>query len=245
MKKTKKKIRIRGLIFILLLLYLIAMLIYYVVTLPVKSIVVYNNKLVTENEIIKAASIKDDSLIFKISPKKIEKKIESISLIHSATVKRNIFGTVTITIEENKLMFYNVLNNEIVLSDKTTMKDDNKYVGFPTLVNYVPSEIYSNFILAFSKIDSNVIAMVSEIEYSPEKFNDVTTDPERFLFRMNDGNFVYINIMNIEKFNKYQSIYASVEAKGTFYLNSDGTNKNYVFKKFTEEAPKEEVKDEA
>lgn len=243
MKKTKRKIRIRGLIFLLLFLYLIAMLIYYIVTLPVKSIVVHNNKLVTENEILTAALIKDDALIFKINTKKLAKRIENISLIHSVKVKRNILGTVTITVEENKILFYNVLNNEIVLSDKRVIKNDSTYVGIPTLVNYVPSEIYSSFILAFSKIDSDVIAMVSEIEYNPEKFNEITTDEERFLFRMNDGNMVYINNTNMEKFNKYQSIYASVDTKGIFYLNSDGSNKNYVFKKFSE-VTEEETKDE-
>ena len=50
--------------------------------------------------------------------------------------------------------------------------------------------------------------MISEIEYSVEKYNDRVVDEERFLLRMIDGNTIYVNLVNIEKLNKYQEIYA-------------------------------------
>ncbi len=75
--------------------------------------------------------------------------------------------------------------------------------------------------------------MISEIEYSVEKYNDKVVDEERFLLRMIDGNTIYVNLVNIEKLNKYQEIYAALQDKGTLYL--DSSSKNYVFKKYSEE----------
>ena len=47
MKKTKKKIRLSGVIFMLLTIYLLGMLLYYFITLPVKSINIKGNILLT------------------------------------------------------------------------------------------------------------------------------------------------------------------------------------------------------
>ena len=50
---------------------------------------------------------------------------------------------------------------------------------------------------------------------------------------MIDGNTIYVNLVNIEKLNKYQEIYAALQDKETLYL--DSSSKNYVFKKYSEE----------
>ena len=50
---------------------------------------------------------------------------------------------------------------------------------------------------------------------------------------MKDGNTIYVNLINIEKLNKYQEIYSALTDKGTLYL--DSSSKNYVFKKYSEE----------
>ena len=113
------------------------------------------------------------------------------------------------------------------------MDDTGRYVGFPVLVNYVPSNIYKTLIKSLAKIDDSNYKMISEIEYSVEKYNDKVVDEERFLLRMIDGNTIYVNLVNIEKLNKYQEIYAALQDKGTLYL--DSSSKNYVFKKYSEE----------
>ena len=53
---------------------------------------------------------------------------------------------------------------------------------------------------------------------------------------MKDGNTVYVNLINIEKLNKYQEIYAVVNDKGILYL--DSSSKNYIFKKYGEKESK-------
>ena len=48
-----------------------------------------------------------------------------------------------------------------------------------------------------------MIEMISEIEYSPSKSGEIIIDDTRFLLRMNDGNQVYINLININFYNLY------------------------------------------
>ena len=238
MKKTRKKPRIRGFILFFLVLYLIAMIIYYILMMPIKNIVVKDNKLVTEKQIIDVINIDETTPLFKINSHVLRKKLKkNIPLINDCKIKANIFGKVTITVEENKILYYDLRDDKLVLSNNTKIKDDKKYIGYPTLVNYVPSDIIEEFVKGFSKIDNDIIMMISEIEYSPDRYNETIIDDERFILRMNDGNKVYINIVNIEKLNKYQTIYATVGSGGILYL--DSSSKNYIFKT-KEEAPKEE-----
>ena len=118
----------------------------------------------------------------------------------------------------------------MILEGGKELLDDNRYMGFPTFVNYVPEKIYKKFIKAFAKTNDDTIKMISEIEYNPDKYNDVVLDDERFLLRMNDGNQIYINIVNIDKLNKYQSIYSGLKEKGILYL--DSSNDNYIFETY-------------
>ena len=74
--------------------------------------------------------------------------------------------------------------------------------------------------------------LVSEIEYSPSIISGKVIDDKRFLFRMNDGNIVYINTINIEKFNNYLELYEVItskkgDTKGCLYLDSNNDNNHF------------------
>ena len=237
-KKMRKRPRIRGFILFFLILYLITMIVYYILKMPIKNIVISGNNLVGEKQIIDVIDIDETTPLFKINSHSLRKKLKkNIPLINDCKIKANIFGKLTITVEENKILYYDLRDEKLVLSNGAKIEDDKKYIGYPTLVNYVPSDIIDSFVKGFSKIDNNIIIMISEIEYNPDRYNDTIIDSERFILRMNDGNKVYINIVNIEKLNKYQTIFATVGSGGILYL--DSSSKNYIFKT-KEEAPKEE-----
>jgi hypothetical protein len=103
-------------------------------------------------------------------------------------------------------------------------------LGVPFLINYVPDDIYERLITELASVDKESLAMVSEIEYSPSKSGDVVIDDTRFLLRMNDGNQVYINLINIDRLNTYPLIYTVFTEKGVLELDSD--NDNVVFKSY-------------
>ena len=78
-----------------------------------------------------------------------------------------------------------------------------------------------NLIKKLSSVDINILKMVSEIEYAPDIKNEKTIDKNRFLLKMNDGNYVYITLTKMELLNKYNEAITKVEGKkGTLYLDS-------------------------
>ena len=91
----------------------------------------------------------------------------------------------------------------------------------PIVVNYVPDSIYTRLLKEMKDMDENVLGLISEIEYQPWKSDDVIIDDTRFFLRMNDGNEVYVNLINWEKMNNYMTIYSTLgSSKGVLQLDS-------------------------
>ena len=93
--------------------------------------------------------------------------------------------------------------------------------GVPVLINYVPDELYQRLILEMKSMNHDVLTLISEILYQPWKSDDVIVDDTRFFLRMNDGNVIYVNLINWQKLNNYMTIYSTLgDAKGTLQLDS-------------------------
>lgn len=231
-KKKKKKLNVKRLILLLLILYLIVMLCYAIISMPIKNIYIKNTKLLKDNEIIEVAGIKNYPGIFKISSKKMEDKIKTLDLVSGVKVKKSIWGKVTITIEEAKPLFYNRAVEKVVLSNKKEVSSSSKYLGIPTLVNRVPSDLLETFIKSFCNIETDIIGMINEIEYNPDIAGDIVIDSNRFLLRMNDSNIVYVNTLNMKRLNDYKQVMGTIgDARGTLYLDSYNSN-NSLFTQF-------------
>ena len=231
-KKKKKKLNVKRLILLLLILYLIVMLCYAIISMPIKNIYIKNTKLLKDNEIIEVAGIKNYPGIFKISSKKMEDKIRTLDLVNDVKVKKSIWGKVIITIEEAKPLFYNRTVEKVVLSNKKEVSSSSKYLGIPTLVNRVPSDLLETFIKSFCNIETDIIGMINEIEYNPDIAGDIVIDSNRFLLRMNDSNIVYVNTLNMKRLNDYKQVMGTIgDARGTLYLDSYNSN-NSLFTQF-------------
>lgn len=224
-KKTKKrrKLNIRGLLVILLVIYLIGSFLYYLINLPIKNIVINGTSQVSDAEIIEIAKIKKYPPIFKLNTSKIKKNLKKHDLIGEVKIKRNFLGKITFDITEEKILFLNRNKQKLVLASGNEIENNNNYYGYPILINYVPDTVLKNFVEKLAKIDNNILAMVSEIEYSPEKLDDTVLNENRFLLRMNDTNTVFVDTINLEKLNNYPKYYATVTdgVRGIFYLDSN------------------------
>ncbi|MCM1053729.1 MAG: FtsQ-type POTRA domain-containing protein [Ruminococcus sp.] len=227
-KKVKRRLNVKGCILLLLFIYLIVMLFREFISMPIKNIYIYNTNLLTDNEIIEVAGIKDYPSIIKTSTKALEKKISSLELVKNVEVKKDYFGKIVINIEEERPLFYNRNTNKIVLSSKVEVESSN-YLGIPTLINYVPKDLLNDFILSWDKIDDDIIKMINEIEYKPDIKDDVTIDDKRFLLRMNDDNTVYVNVLNMKRLNDYKKVIMAIgEKRGTLYLDSYNNSNDLV-----------------
>ena len=172
----------------------------------------------------------------------------SLPLVKDVSVKKNIFGTLEIYVEEYKILFLNKSTNELVLNNNKSIENNFNYTRIPILVNRVPDNIYEELVDGLSSIDYDILTSISEIEYSKatNKDNEVI-DEKRFILRMNDGNTVIMNTVNIKRLNSYNTIYSSLSDElGTIYLDSIA-EENIYFKSYAleeQEKVEEEKKNE-
>lgn len=224
-KKKERKINIIGLIVIILVVYLTASFVCYLMTLPIKNIYIYGNNFISDAEIIETAGIKKYPSMIKVGRNKLKKKLLKNAFIDNVKIKKKLNGTIKITINESKPLFYNRNTNKIVLLNRKEVDSKLSY-KVPSLINIVPNDLYKKLVNSFSKVNYDIILQISEIEYSPDVINGKTIDSDRFLLRMIDGNSVYINPVNIKRLNNYFDVYDRLpdNVKGTLYFDSNSDN---------------------
>ncbi len=223
--KKVKRLNIKALIILLLIIYLIVMFLYTLFNMPIRNIYINNTKLLKDNDIILVAGLKKYPAWITLSKTKMENKIKTLELVSDVKVSKTLTGKVIINIEEAIPLFYNRNNDKVVLSNKLEVEPNKLYLGIPSLVNYVPKELLDEFKEAFSLVNKDIIGMINEIVYDPDIKDEVVIDDARFLLKMNDGNKVYVNVLNMKRLNNYIEIYASIKATlsdktGTLYLDS-------------------------
>ena len=207
-KKVKRKLNIKGLILILLTLYLLIMSFLYIFNIKIKSIIITGNNFLTTEEIKKLVNLNKEDKFLTLNTFKIKNKLIKNKLIEDVNIKKSLNGVITINITEEKVIFYNKTNNVYVLGNGETIENIENILGIPTLINYVPGDIYKELIKKSNKLDDDIIKNISEIEYKPDTKDGIVFDENRFILKMNDGNTVYINIANYLKLNKYKKLYS-------------------------------------
>lgn len=215
MKKKNKKSK-KSILKIIVIILIIGIFLYLIFNQRVKNIYVINNKILSDWEIIELASLDDYPKLFKYSTKSIQNKIKISPYIEKVKVRKNLFGKVEIEIIEYDLLLKDVIDNQIYLSNLEKIPLDDKIVGIPTLINYVPEDILKEFLKKLKTIDKDILSKISEIEYTPNEY-----DNDLFMFYMNDANYVYITTTRLLNINKYDEILVNLEGKkGILYLDS-------------------------
>ena len=214
-KRVRKKFNFGKFILFILIICLIYFGIKYLCSIKTKNIIIVNNNYYSDEEIIETAGIEDYPKFITLSRKKIKNKLSSLDLIEDVEIKKEFGFVLRITIKEKKILYYIRSNNEYKVSDNKNYSLDNVN-GVPTLINYVPEEVEKKFVTKLKEVDSNIINMISEIEY-----NKTSYDSERFLLYMDDGNEVYITVSRTNLLNKYVEIVTKLDnKKGILYLDS-------------------------
>ena len=215
MKKRKKKISFKK-VFIFLI---VAVILYFGITIllsiKTKNIVILNNDYYSDEEIIETAGIEDYPNFLTLNRKSIKKKLKKLDLIEEVKVQKKLGFILKIDIKEKKILYYIRSKEQYRVSDNNTYELED-VIGYPTLINYVPENIEKSLVKELSKVDTNIIKMISEIEYSKTDY-----DEKRFLLYMNDGRQVYITVLKADILNKYVDIMKKLgNKKGILYLDS-------------------------
>ena len=214
-KNKKKKFNFKKIFTFIIVIIILYFVVNYLINIKTKNIVILNNNYYSDDEIIEQANIEDYPKFLLLSKSKIKKKLLKLDLIEDVKIEKNSDFALRIDVKEKKILYFIRSNNEYMTSDNKSYKLDN-VIGVPTLINYVPEEVEKSFVKEFKNVDSNIISLISEIEYSKTNF-----DEKRFILYMNDGNEVYITTTKLDVLNKYVDIVKKIDGKtGILYLDS-------------------------
>lgn len=214
-RRVKRKFNFFKFIAFLLIIYILYFIVAKSLTIRTKNIIILNSNYYSDEEIIETAEIEDYPKFITLSKSKIDKRLKTLELIESTEIKKSLDFTLTIKVNEYKVLYYIRSNDKYRLSNGKTI-DIDEHISVPTLINFIPEDIEEKFYSKFKDIDSDIISLISEIEYSKTSYDD-----ERFMLYMTDGNEVYITIDKLDKLNKYKSIVKKLDnKKGILYLDS-------------------------
>ncbi len=212
--KTTKKRRLKKgrLLFLILVFIVICFLIIKFVDVPIRSIIIEGNVILTDQEIIEQANLEDYPSYFSTFSFSVKNKLLKNDYIKSVKVTKGLLS-IKITIEEKKILYIDKeTGNKVTIDGEIS---DDKVVCVPYLTNEVPSDKKKKFLSAMNKIDNDILCQISEIMYDP---NDIDTD--RYYLYMNDGNSVYLTVNKFAKINKYNTILVNIgKQNGTLYLD--------------------------
>lgn len=210
---VKKRIKIVNILIALIVIYVIGLYTYKMFTMKINNIFIENNIYLTDQEIIDISGLRDYPSFILTTKYQIKKNLLKNDLIDEVKIKKNIDRSITLQINEATPLF--IYNDKVILSN-TKQIDYNKEL--PIIINTIEDTILDKFINKYQDINEEIKQMISEIEYVP---NDI--DKERFIFTMNDGNYVYITLYKITSINEYIKIISNKEIedkKGILYLDS-------------------------
>jgi len=213
-RKRNKKFNFKKFILLLVIILLLVFGFRYLLNLKVKNIIILNNNYYNDEIIIETANLQDYPKFILLSNNKIKKDLLKLDLIDDVKINKKFNRTVILDVTEKKILYYD-RSKELYVTSNGKYKLNN-VLGIPTLINYVPSEVEEKFINKFKKINSDIISIISEIEYSKTDY-----DSERFMLTMNDGNQVVVTVSKTEVLNKYMDIIKKLDnKKGVLYLDS-------------------------
>ena len=212
-KRKKRKIKTKSLVLLFCFVTLLLLGLSFMMDIKINNVIVRGNVLYDDYDIIKIAHLENYPSSLRNSSFTIKRVLEKDPYIKKAKVYKTSLFKVVIEVNENLPLFYYLPTKKTILMDNSETNDN---FPVPTVINYVPDKIYEYLLNKISLIDYNIFKRVSEIKYDP---NDV--DDERFLFTMNDGNYIYITLEKMNKMNNYLDIIKSFNnKKGILYLDS-------------------------
>lgn len=200
MKTSPKKVKIlyKRILLVLFVLFLLASFLFFCYRSPIKNIVIKNNHFFSDQEIIDLSGLRDYPSNFQNLSFQIKKRLLENTYIKNVEVKKNLFGCVTISVEENYPLFYYEPNHKTVLLDG---KEVTANFEIPFVINYIPNTKYEQFYEKMSEVPREVLSRISEIKYDPNEVDD-----GRFLLSMNDGNYVYLTLTRFSVIERYIEI---------------------------------------
>lgn len=210
----KRKLKLSRVFFVFVLLAIIGTGVYYIMKIPVRGYYISGNTYYTDEEILEKTKLNEYPSYLFTTSFVVSQRVRKDELINNIKIKKTLTGMFKVEVNENKVLFYDATKQKSILKNGQEVPYFNE--NSPVLVNQVGNKkVYKKFLERLDRLDSDIIKNVSEIKYDP---NDI--DKERFLFSMNDGNYVYLTLSKFNNISKYSEISNTIsDRKGILYLD--------------------------
>ena len=215
-KRVKRKFNFKKFLKFILFITIICLLINYLFSIKTKNIIILNTEYYSDETIIETAKLEKYPEFLKLKKQDIKNKLLKLDLIEDVKITKKFGFILELDIKEKKVLYITRSTNKYKLSTFEDVDNNNEY-QVPVLINFVPEDVEKEFTEKLSKVDKNILSLVSEIEYSTTDYDD-----ERFILYMNDGNQVYVTNNRVEVLNKYINIMKKISSdkKGILYLDN-------------------------
>lgn len=209
LKQARKQKANRRLVFYLsIFLILISIIIYLQSPLSnVREVKVSGNTIFSEQTIIETTKITEDTNIWTVSSKKLNKELKKSPIIKSVNVKRKLPSTILIDVTEYKVVGYvsSKKNMDAVLENGSVVGNEGDPFNFsnaPTLHNFKDKDKLIRMAGELDELPSYIFNLISEVYFKPTKNNDYKIE-----MYMVDG---YVVDTSIREFSNNMKVYPSI-----------------------------------
>ena len=211
-KRKKRRLKVGRLLLVLIIITSFFFFVYKFVDIPINSIIIKGNDILTDDEIIKQAKLDNYPSYFATVSLVVKKRLEKNPYIKKVKVYKGILN-INIIVKEKKVLYVlKETNEKVTLTNK--IKDDRQ-LCVPYLDSNLPNETINYFNKQMNKINKNILCQISEIKHDPNEI-----DKDRYYVYMNDGNSIYLTLNKLDKINKYNTILENVgKQNGTLFLD--------------------------
>lgn len=209
----KRKLNLKRVLVLIFSLFIVFFLLYLFLTRKIENIYIYNNSILSDQEIIDTSKLRNYPSYILRTKSSIVSELLKNKFIKNVEVDKKRFKEIHIYIEEYKPIFYDEINNKTILENGI---EADLNIELPILINDIEEQYYIKLVEKMALVNSDVLIKISEIKYEPNNI-----DKERILLTMNDRNYVYLTLYTFEKINNYNNILPTLEGKrGILYLDS-------------------------
>lgn len=229
-EKKRKRVIKKSIVLILSIILLIALIIYVMLsnTFKLTTVKINGNNFLSDEDIIEYANIHINSSIAIAYLTEIENNIESHEIVKNAKVTYNNLNTLSIIIEEEKVLFS---TPDGVYLSSGTFVETSSFTPVVDFENFEEvekkKEVLEELAILLDKAPE-VYEFISQISYVPD-----TVTEDRIMIVMRDTNIIYLSTDQIsEKMVKYFSVIDSIfteygEIYGVLSFDKGGEFKPY------------------
>ncbi|MGG1678804.1 cell division protein FtsQ/DivIB [Neobacillus sp. NRS-1170] len=214
LKEQRRRKANRRLVLLLILFFIMIVAVAYTQSplSHVKTITIKGNEIYSKDEIIRKSGLSNNTNIWKVRKDTVASKVEQLTEIKKADVKRKWPNTILIQVEEHKRIAYLkkdksylpvMENGQILKNRKTEMIP----VDSPILFDFKEGAAMNEMVKELKSLPIEIANSISEIHYTPKK-----TDRYHVSLFMNDGFEVSATLKSFsEKMVHYPSIIGQLD----------------------------------